>query len=43
VGWTPLVTLLVVLGVWTAASISTAWLLGRWFRWLRGDFDPPPH
>lgn len=28
---------------WIVASIVLSWLVGRWFRWLRGDFDPPPH
>ena len=34
--------LITVLGVWVGVSIALAWALGRWFRWLRGDFDPTP-
>jgi hypothetical protein len=33
--------LAVILGIWVALSIVTAWLLSRWFRWQRGDFDKP--
>jgi hypothetical protein len=38
-GWSPLVTILAVLGVWVAVSILVGWLASRWFRWVRGDFD----
>ena len=39
-GWSPF-TLLLVIGcaAWLGISLFLAWLIGRWFRWLRGDFD----
>ena len=25
--------------VWLSLSLVAGWYVGRWFRWLRGDFD----
>jgi len=30
--------LLLIIGLgWLGLSVLTVWLLGRWFKWLRGD------
>jgi len=39
-GWSPLTSLVIGCAVWVGLSLLIAWLVGRWFRWLRGDFDP---
>jgi len=40
-GWSPLTTILAVLGGWVALALIVAWGWSRWHQWLRGDFDPP--
>ena len=35
----PLPTIGKILLGWLLLSVLTAWTWGRWFRWLRGDFD----
>jgi len=41
--WSPLTVLLIVAGVWAVLCLFLAWAWSRFFRWMRGDFDPPPH
>lgn len=35
--------LLKILLTWSLASVIVAWGWSRWMRYVRGDFDPPPH
>ena len=37
--WSPLTTALVIAGVWVGIGLLVAWLVGRWFRYVRGDSD----